>query len=190
MSKFEYLMMITSVVVAVGLAEIIAGWGRLLRAQYSNIKFDWLHGGFSAIVVVGLIQHWAGIWAYKDLEIVHLGKIVFLMLPSFFLVLTAYAISPEVRDGEDLDCRDFYFSKHKSIWFSWSGFIVLSVMADFIIIGYSETFISGHIPYLLPLLGGLLLAFTKNKWCHLSIFTVFFLATIVSLFMVIGPLAK
>ena len=39
MSKLEFLMMIASVVVAVGLAEVIAGWGRLLQSTNAKHQF-------------------------------------------------------------------------------------------------------------------------------------------------------
>ena len=47
MTQFEFVMMVAAVVVAMGLAEIVGGWGRLLRARQGSITFDWLHLGMS-----------------------------------------------------------------------------------------------------------------------------------------------
>ena len=95
MSKFEFLMMIASVVVAVGFAEIVAGWGRLLRTERVKVEYDYLHIGFSIVLLLGFIGYWMGMWSYRPLELNYQGQIAFLVIPSLFVVLTAYAISPE-----------------------------------------------------------------------------------------------
>ena len=46
MTLFEFLMMIAAVVVAVGMTEIIGGWGRLMRTR-AAVAPDWLHIGWS-----------------------------------------------------------------------------------------------------------------------------------------------
>ena len=41
MSQFEFYLVIAGVVVAIAMAEIVGGWGQLVRAN-QGVKFDWL----------------------------------------------------------------------------------------------------------------------------------------------------
>jgi len=64
MTLFEFLMAIASVVIAMALTEIFAGWGRLLRTQIVP-KIDWLHLLWTVVVVLYSIQYW---WEYGPTE--------------------------------------------------------------------------------------------------------------------------
>ena len=74
MTQFEFLMMIASVVVAVGMTEIVGGWGRLARAD-GEIKFDWLHLGWTIYILLLSVQYWIGMWSYRELRIEYVGQI-------------------------------------------------------------------------------------------------------------------
>ena len=110
MNRFEFLMMIAAVVVAIGMTEIVGGWGRLMRTR-AEIKPDWLHLGFSVMILSSLIQYWIGMWSYSDVSIELQGQIFFLIIPSLFGVLTAYGITPNVPVSGQLDLREYYFTK-------------------------------------------------------------------------------
>ena len=173
MSKFEFLMMIASVVVAVGLSEIVAGWGRLLRSDNPSIKFDWIHIGFSLIFLLGFINYWTGMWSYHPLELKYTGQIAFLVLPSLFIVLAAYAISPAVPESGPLDCRDYYLRKRKAIWFSWGTFVLSSQVADRVIAGLDTFSINGLLIFLPMALVAFVLGVTSRSWVHASVLVVF-----------------
>lgn len=165
MSKFEFLMMIASVVVAVGLAEIIAGWGKLLRSTNEEIRTDWLHLSFSIVLPFAFLNYWMGMWAYHPLELTYFGQIAFLVIPSFFIVLTAYAISPNFPEKEGFDSREFYLSKKKQIWLSFSAFYLSAMLADFVIAGKIQGTPEIVVPFISLIL---LLAFVRVIWFHVA----------------------
>ena len=96
MSQFEFLMMVASVVVAVGISEILGCWGRLLRAEAGLVRFDWLHLGMTICLLLTIVQYWIGMWAYRPIELTTTLQVLFLVLPSFFMVVGIFAICPDV----------------------------------------------------------------------------------------------
>ena len=98
MTKFEFLMMIASVLIAVGMAEIVGGWGRMARSP-AKVKFDWLHFGWSLLILLVAVSYWLGMWAYVDVPMEYVGEIYFLVIPTLFLVLASFAITPDVKNS-------------------------------------------------------------------------------------------
>ena len=135
MSQFEFLMMVASVIVAVGIAEILGSWGRLLRADRGTVRFDWLHIGMTIALLLSMLQYWIGMWAYHPLQLQTTVQVLFLMLPSFFLVISAYVISPAPAASDELDCRSFYLARRFAIWIPLGTGSVLSAFADAVIAG-------------------------------------------------------
>ena len=83
MTKFEFLMMIASVVIAVGLTEIVGGWGRMARTP-AKVKFDWLLFSWALVLLLLGIQYWLGLWPYVEVEMEYIGEIYFLVVPTLF----------------------------------------------------------------------------------------------------------
>ena len=138
MSKFEFLMMVAAVVIALAISEIVGGWGRLLRAERGSVQFDWLHLGQSIVIAMAGFQYWVGMWAYEPVEINYGFQAALLILPSFFFVVSAYAISPDPALLKNRSCRDYYMAKRPEIFLPpvASGF--LSVLADGGIAGFGR----------------------------------------------------
>ena len=101
MTKFEFAMMIASVVVAIGMTEIVGGWGRMARTS-AHVKFDWLHFGWTLVILLWLIQYWIGMFTYVDLQIDYVIEVQFLVIPTLFGVLAAFAITPGNTAGRKL----------------------------------------------------------------------------------------
>lgn len=180
MSRFEFLMMIAAVVVAIGMTEIVGGWGRWLRTR-AAVKFDWLHLGFSVLILSSLIQYWVGMWSYSEVQIDRLGQIFFLILPSLFGVLSAYAITPSVPEDGRLDLREYYLAKRFAIFLPLAAYYVTALLADIVIIGVEQVTFEGAIPHIEgPVLIALLLV-TRRIWIHVSVFVFWTMSLIVSL---------
>lgn len=166
MTLFEFLMVIAGVVIAIAMAEIVSGWGRMVRAGV-NVKFDWLHLGWSLTVLLNAMLYWVGVWAYAELEFQYVAQTWFLVLPTLFLVLVAFALTPDISQISGQSLRDYFISNRRGFFSSYVLFLLFSPLADLVI--------SGSIPYsgiqgpaMLAFLvgGGVCLAITKNLWAH------------------------
>lgn len=133
MTLFEFLMALASVVIAIALTEIFAGWGRLLRTHIVP-HIDWLHLCWTLVIVLYAIQYWVGIWPYRDIEFIVIYQVWFLIFPTLFIVLVSYAITPDVDPDTNLDLRDYYMSRRAPIFIGFSAFLATAQLADVIIL--------------------------------------------------------
>lgn len=134
MSHFEFFMVLAAVVVAVAMTEIVGGWGRLLRTD-ATIEADWLLLGWTCYVLLASMVYWVGMLPYETFEFVYMGQIWLLVIPSLFLVLVAFALTPNVPTQGRLDLRAYYLSKRRHVFFSLSAFILMGWLADAAITG-------------------------------------------------------
>ncbi|MEJ6515313.1 MAG: hypothetical protein QNL97_03890 [Pseudomonadales bacterium] len=180
MTQFEFLMMIASVVVAVGMTEIVGGWGRLARAD-GEIKFDWLHLGWTIYILLLSVQYWIGMWSYRELRIEYVGQIFFLVVPTLFLVLSAFAMSPDVVNRSQIDMRTYYLEKRRVVFLSLAVFSLAAWLADIVIVGYERLEVSFM---LFSIVSGLVLcalAYSQRVWLHGAVL-VFLIGSVVAYF--------
>ena len=163
MTLFEFLMALASVVIAIALTEIFAGWGRLLRTHIVP-RLDWLHLAWTLVIVLYAIQYWVGIWPYREIQFNYIYQVWFLIFPTLFIVLVSYAITPDIDPDSNLDLRDYYLSRRTPIFIGLAAFIATAQLADVVIQGID-----------LPWLGLLLVAvaalpaFTKKISLHTTV---------------------
>ena len=122
MTLFEFLMALASVVIAIALTEIFAGWGRLLRTHIVP-RLDWLHLAWTLVIVLYAIQYWVGIWPYREIQFTYIYQVWFLIFPTLFIVLVSYAITPDIDPDTNLDLRDYYLSRRTPIFIGLAAFI-------------------------------------------------------------------
>ncbi len=160
MSLFEFLMAIASVVIAIALTEIFGGWGHLLRTRIVP-KIDWLHLSWSVVVVLYAIQYWVGIWPYRDIQFIAIYQVWFLIIPTLFIVLVSFAITPDVGPDDNQDLREYYLARRGPIFLGLAVFIFMAQLADLVILGtaFSPIGLSLFAVSIVP-------AVTTNMWSH------------------------
>ncbi len=181
MTRFEFLMMIAAVVVAVGMTEIVGGWGRLMRTR-AVVKGDWLHLGWSIFILGVLIQYWIGMWAYNQLQIDYMGQIFFLIIPTLFGVLAAFAITPDVPMVGELDVREYYWAKRRAVFLPLAAFALLSYVADLVIVGVDEVGFDLLFISVVGMVLLILLTITKRLWFHVAVLGCVAVNTVAFLF--------
>ena len=189
MTKFEFLMMIASVVIAVGMTEIVGGWGRMARTP-AKIKFDWLLFGWALVILLVGIQYWLGMWSYVEVEMEYVGEIYFLVIPTLFFVLAAFGVTPDVPLVGSFDVREYYWNSRAAIFLPLSAMSVMAALADLVIVGDEAveafTFINvvrlGMVVFVFAAL-----VFIKRVWIHavvcgmllIGLIQLFFVQTVV-----------
>ena len=168
MTRFEFLMMIAAVVVAVAMTEIVGGWGRMMRTR-AVVKIDWLHLGWTIVILFSLIQYWIGMWSYSHLQIDYMGQIFFLIIPSLFGVLAAFAITPDVPMDGELDIHEYYWAKRTAVFLPLAMYVAMALIADLVVVGVDKIEVSDAVPLVVgtALVG--LLTLTKRIWIHVGV---------------------
>ena len=165
MDQFEFFMVIAGVVVAMAMTEIVAGWGRLIRADI-EVELDWVHLGWTICVVLVSLSYWVGMWPYVNFELRYHGQFWFLVFPTLFLVLLAYALTPELPKEGKFRFRDYYLRKRLPIFLSFIAFLVSAGLADAIVTGFNALDAPILVPTIVSCSVYAGLAVTERMWAH------------------------
>ena len=134
MSEFEFLMVLSGFVIAIAMTEVVGGIGRQIRTR-AKVKYDWLHLGWSSVALVILMLSWTSLWPYREFEFVYLAQIWMLVIPTLFLVIVAYALSPNVPANGEFHVREYFLAKRIPIFVGLSLATLMGTVAESVIVG-------------------------------------------------------
>ncbi|MEN8161218.1 MAG: hypothetical protein ABFS41_14190 [Myxococcota bacterium] len=110
MSRFEYLSVLVSIVIALGISEVVSTWGRLLRNR-ARVRFYGLHAFWTLFVVVLMVQMWWGFWNFRTVESWTFLALLGVVIECIVMVLSALVLLPTVEAREPIDLRQHYFAQ-------------------------------------------------------------------------------
>ena len=113
MGLFEFLMVLVSVVIGLGLTEILTGAANLLRARRS-IRFHWFHVLFQLGVFFALLQQWWEFWDMEEMGEISYFAVLVILGPPVFLFLIANLLYPSSPEGADLE--EYYYQQAPLLW--------------------------------------------------------------------------
>lgn len=113
MSLFEFIMVLLSMIIGLGIAEILAGVARALLLR--RITADsWHLLLLSSIVFVTLVQVWWESWMLHDLPEWNFLQLLLLLVTPVLLYTTSHLLFPEIDAATSL--RAHYFENHRLIY--------------------------------------------------------------------------
>jgi len=110
---FEFLMVLISVFIGLGLTEILTGMANLLRAR-REVRFYWLHILFQCGVFFALTQQWWEFWNLQEIGEISYLSVLLILAPSIFLFLIANLLYPDQIRGSDLE--EYYYRQASLLW--------------------------------------------------------------------------
>lgn len=115
MSRFEYLSVLLSIVIAYAMSEALSGWGQMIRMR-DRVRPYLVHLGWSVLSVLLMVQWWWGFWQYR--EVADLGFFGFLavLAEPVTLVLLSFVLTPHPTELGDRDLRAEYFRNRRWIF--------------------------------------------------------------------------
>jgi hypothetical protein len=114
MSSFEYVTVLISIVLGLGIAQILSGVAKLIQKR-KRIKFYWPHLIWIMFVLFLHVQEWWIMYELKNFIPWRLPVFLFIMLYPVNLFIMAKVIFPD-RWARDIDLRDFYFKNFETFF--------------------------------------------------------------------------
>ena len=113
MNLFEFLMILLSLIVGLGVAEILAGVARFLKRSGKH-DIPWVHGTATLAVFVALLQTFWESWGLRTIEVWSFPAMLLMLGSPISLYLMAYILFPEHDEHTALD--QYYFERARLIW--------------------------------------------------------------------------
>jgi hypothetical protein len=106
-------MILVSVVIGLGLTEILTGAATLLRARKS-VRFHWFHILFQTGVFFALLQQWWEFWDMEEMGEISYFAVLAILGPPVLLFLIANLLYPVSPEGVDLE--EYYYDQAPLLW--------------------------------------------------------------------------
>ncbi|NIP81022.1 MAG: hypothetical protein GWM90_18120, partial [Gemmatimonadetes bacterium] len=113
MELFEFLMILVSIIIGLGVTEVLSGAARLLRAR-DGVRPYWIHVLLQVGVFLALIQNWWESWDLRLLPELSYVQACVLLLGPIILFLMAHLLYPDPVPGADL--RAYYYRQSPILW--------------------------------------------------------------------------
>lgn len=169
MSLFEFLMVLVSIIIGLGIAEILKGIAQLFRHR-DSISIFWVHIVLIIFVFTALLQQWWEIWGLHDVIDWTFAGLLLMLSGPIGLFLIAHLLFPQQLRNADFE--DYYFGAMHPIWWLAILTVVLATLFRPIITG-DELFVIDNMTSMFSFLGFAVLALTKNRLAHMILVPAF-----------------
>lgn len=163
MTKFEFLSVFISIVLAFGISDILSSWGAQIRRR-DEIRHYPLHLAWSILLLLLMIQLWWSIWLVRDRQSWTFVEFFALIFPFLVISLIAYVLTPSYSSG-DRDLKAHYFAQSRWLFGLTAVYLISAVNYTYTIVGES-LFLSRNIIRVAAFLMAVALAVSKNETLH------------------------
>lgn len=116
---FSYLSAFVTIVLALGLSDLLVSLHRLLR-NAGSVKWGALPLAAALFVLLALLSEFFTIWNMTALARVSFGSLLIILLPTFFIFLAASAALPDEVGAEGVDLDQFYFGNRRYFYLTFA----------------------------------------------------------------------
>ncbi len=132
MSPFEYVTVLISIILGLGITQIVTGIADLVL-QWHRVRIYWPHLLWIILVFFLQIQEWWETYELRHYESLRLPTFLFVLLYPTILFILARILFPAVQSDDNVDLKSFYFQSYRK-FFIWASFLpVLSILNNVLV---------------------------------------------------------
>jgi hypothetical protein len=180
-------MMFVSVVVAFAMAELLMGWGQIIRAR-NRVTHPWLLAGWSIWLLIIITYHYLGFWEYQVYNFTKVAPMLLFLAAPIMMVLLTFALTPELRYFQRIDLEEHFFKSKNWFFCMVIIFLILSRASDPLLPDFAETWFQRSTGSVLVIVSITGLFFTNNRATHygLLLFNLLYMILVASILPVTG----
>jgi hypothetical protein len=133
MSRFEFNLVLVSIMLALAATEQLAVWGRVLRKP-TRFGFSWPYLLSSLWVLLSLVLHWFHFWAYREVDVNQARYLFLLILPSLVLALCSFSLAPDLDTPEPI-LENHWNETSGRLMLVFGAFLVAAPLVDVLLPG-------------------------------------------------------
>jgi hypothetical protein len=142
MDAFSYLSVLLSIIIGLGVTQVLTASGRLIRHR-DRVRVDWLPLLWAAILLVIYVQVWWSMFGLRQQAEWTFWSFLVVLLQTTTLYVMAALVLPEQVDEMGVSLAEFYERQHR--WFF--GFLLTTLVISVV----KDVVLSGHLPTALNL---------------------------------------
>ncbi len=187
MSAFDYLSVLISIILGLGITQILSGFGRLLNVR-GRVRWYGPAVAWGILLLLIHVQTWWAMFQLRALTLASWTLPVFLfvlLLPVLLYLMAALAL-PDAGGTEPIDMRASYHA-HAGWFFGLAMLVIATSMVRPIVLGGRFRLDPDHAFQTLFFAASLGGALTHREWYHRWMTAVFF---VLILFYVLSLFAR
>jgi hypothetical protein len=179
MSPFEYVIVLVSIILGLGITTILTGLAELIK--HKQLKWYGPYIIWLFLVFILHIHEWWESYTLKSVEVWKLPMFLFIILYPINLYVLAHLLFPSDLKS-DFNPKDFYLSNYPKFFISAIISVTLSIIHNITIESYHLKDQIVHFVVLIILIS-FLIAKPKSKGAHIIVSVFFLMILIVSLIL-------
>jgi|SRR4030095_6318281 hypothetical protein len=190
MGAFEYLSVLISIILALGMTRVLAGVGEMLQAR-SRRRVYWVHAIWIINVFLYLVVAWWIFYRWRNQQPWTFFLSIFVLISPTLLYLASLLLFPREGDVDSaVDYKTHYYANHRAFFILFALFAPVDIV-DSLLKGVPH-FLNLGLPYIvinvLFLAGLVTAAITRNERYHQFYAIYFLVQTIVNSFLLFRTL--
>src|SRR5215471_8106358 len=186
MGAFEYLSVLISIILALGMTRVLGGVGEMLQAR-SLRRLYWVHTLWIINLFLYLVIAWWIFYRWRNQQPWTFLLFVFVLISPTILYLASLLLFPRESDVDlNIDYKTHYYANHRAFFILFGLFTPVDIV-DSLLKGIPHFLALGPVYFasgVLYFAGMLTAAITRNEHYHEFYAIFFFVQTIVISFLV------
>src|SRR5687768_10367963 len=112
MSEFEHLSVLISIIIGLGLTQLLTDTHRLVQARERVVPY-WLPIAWSILLFIAMVEWWWASWNFQNLQFNFVFYLFILLSPIALYLAVAFVLPDVEADNAEIDMRDYYFDTSK-----------------------------------------------------------------------------
>ena len=134
MDAFSYLSVLLSIIIGLGLTQLLTAVGRIVRHR-DRVRFDWLPLLWAAVLLVVFVQVWWSMFGLRGHTDWTFLEFLIVLTQTATLYLMAAVALPEQPEDSGVDLAQHYDRQHRWFFGLFLATLIVSVAKDRIING-------------------------------------------------------
>jgi hypothetical protein len=163
MAPFDYLSVMVSIVIGVGLTQLFAGIGNVIQVR-RRVKRYRLHSIWVLLLVAIHVQTWWSFWALRGVSDWTFAGFAYVLIGPALLVIASHVVLPE-RSAETIDAEAHYFAVSPILFALLAALAAWAMLLE-PVMGLRELFVPFRLFQVLGVLTLAACAASRNKRLH------------------------
>jgi hypothetical protein len=136
MSPFEYVSVLISIILGLGIAVILTGLADIIK-RWQAVRIYWPYGVWILIVFVLHMQEWWITYSLRAEMTWTLPLFLFIITYPIVLFVLAHLLFPQKWSKAGLDLRQHYFNNYRKYFGAAFLLLVISILQNHFILNYA-----------------------------------------------------
>lgn len=129
MGTFDYLSVLLSIVVGLGLSRILTSFGELVLGR-ERVRFYWVPLLTVGVVFLAHVEFWWSSFGFRHLPEWNFFSFLLLLLASIALYLLSVLVLPDPSGEDAVDLHAYFFRNHRWFFSTAAIYLLLNVSFD------------------------------------------------------------